>query len=533
MSGDEISGAGGAHRDPTDIGSGSPSRREATGCVGGAPPIEHAAVTLTDPAVAEVTRGAAAGAVTPVERVLLLDVLRGIALLGIFAVNIALMSMPLMVGFGGPDLATAPRGDQVAWFAMAWLFQFKFISLFSLLFGVGFAVQLARAQRRGGSVTGPYLRRLLVLLGIGLVHGLLVWYGDILTMYAVLGFVLLFVGRLRAQTLFILAAALLLWCALLAGGLGAFQGLMMQQQAARIASAEVSPAEAIAEDDAIDGVGDVEEAPDGVPVADDAPRFAEADTETAQPLPSSAPRGFDAMKEAQFDPTNPIWLEAEHAAYAEGPFLDAFTFRAMTFGFSILVGMFGWSWFVLSMFCLGAALWKSGVLVDASSPWRRRLLFLLPVGLATEFVVAWLKVQEGWEMNVFTGMLEGAHMLGGATLMLGYVGLVMWWVDARPDSAIARAIAAAGRMALTCYLLESLIGTGIMYWWGVGWFGEVDRPTQFAIVGGVWLGLVVFANLWFTVFNYGPAEWVWRTLTYLRPPSARPAAGAAADRSPT
>ncbi|HMN95712.1 MAG TPA: DUF418 domain-containing protein [Phycisphaerales bacterium] len=435
-----------------------------------------------------------AGPVRPSERVLLLDVLRGIALLGIFAVNMPLMSMPLMRGFGGPALAEDPVADQVAWFAMHWLFQLKFISLFSLLFGIGFAVQLERAVRRGAPVTGPYLRRLGVLLAIGLAHGLLVWFGDILTMYALLGAVLLFAGRLKARSLALLAGGLLLWSALLTSGLAALQ------TAANAQAAAVAESAASAESDDPEGPG------------------SEGAAGVAAPL-----RGFGAMHEANFDPSSPIWIEAETRAYAEGPFGDAMRFRSITFAIAFAVGAFGYGWYVLALFCLGAALWKAGVMTDPRSPWRRRFLWLLPIGLVAEFAIAWAKVRAGWEPSLPISLLEGAHLVSSAATMLGYVGLVMLWLDRAPDSSAARLIAAPGRMALSCYLLESLVGTAIMYHWGLGWFGDVGRPAQFALVGAIWVGLVLFANLWFRAFAFGPAEWLWRTLTYLRPPRRDPA----------
>ena len=128
------------------------------------------------------------------ERVEVMDVLRGFALLGILLMNIEAFVGPVMESITGVN---ARFSDADRWMdaAIYVLVQGKFITLFSLLFGMGFAVMLERANATGASGTALYARRLLALLGIGLVHALLIWSGDILLTYALLGFVLLLFFR--------------------------------------------------------------------------------------------------------------------------------------------------------------------------------------------------------------------------------------------------------------------------------------------------------------------------------------------------
>lgn len=144
------------------------------------------------------------------ERLELLDALRGFALLGVFVSNV-------MMWFSGravfsPAEAEAAQEkasllDSVTRYAYEILVSVKFITLFDFLFGLGFAVQLSRAEARGASIVPLYSRRLIVLLGIGLMHLSLLWYGDILASYAVIGFGLLLLRR-SERTLRIVAAAL-------------------------------------------------------------------------------------------------------------------------------------------------------------------------------------------------------------------------------------------------------------------------------------------------------------------------------------
>ena len=148
------------------------------------------------------------GPVKERERIVALDVLRGFALLGIFMVNMQFFAMP----FGeliSPDFYDgASIGDVLAWGFVKAFFEYKFISLFSLLFGAGLIIQMTRAEARGRRFVPLYLRRLLVLAVIGLVHGFGLWYGDILFVYACAGLVVFLCRRWRPKTMLIIAGAI-------------------------------------------------------------------------------------------------------------------------------------------------------------------------------------------------------------------------------------------------------------------------------------------------------------------------------------
>src|SRR5215210_7814132 len=124
--------------------------------------------------------------VAPAERVESIDILRGLALFGILAANIRGFAAPAAVYFA-PHLFFHAFPDKLAQAFIDAFVQGKFITIFAFLFGVGFAVQLERADARGARFTWTYVRRMLILFCFGLVHGLLIWFGDILLVYALTG----------------------------------------------------------------------------------------------------------------------------------------------------------------------------------------------------------------------------------------------------------------------------------------------------------------------------------------------------------
>lgn len=128
--------------------------------------------------------------VTARERVAVLDGIRGVAVLGILLINIDALSGYAFTPQSTHTILRNETADEVTWFLLATLVEAKFYSLFSFLFGVGFAVFVQRASARGADAAGLFKRRLLGLLLIGLIHTLLIWFGDILVTYALLGFVL-------------------------------------------------------------------------------------------------------------------------------------------------------------------------------------------------------------------------------------------------------------------------------------------------------------------------------------------------------
>ncbi len=408
--------------------------------------------------------------VTGTERIESIDVIRGIALLGILVVNSLYFSMPMMVGmnppgFGSEEAVTSPL-EWTAWWIVMVLFQFKFISLFSMLFGVGAAIQFDRARAAGRSFGGFFSKRMVILLGFGILHALLFWYGDILTIYAVLGFGLLILCRLKIAPLVILGIVFLFFSAVLSVGMFALEML--------------------------------------------SPEFPEMEGE----LPDT---WFGVLNAAQWNPGNPIWIQGETRAYAEGPYLDLFAFRAISWLMALISIVFTFGWHVLAMFCFGVALLRARFFGDGGRRLRQvAITVALPIGLLMEVGATFLKSSalEGWPLG--KGLAIVLNEFGSVILALGYAGVIVWLVRSGVLSWFARIAACTGRMALSVYLLETIIMTSVFYHYGLGFFGQVDRIWLIVMSLCTWAALAVFSTLWLANYRQGPMEWLWRRLAYGR-----------------
>ncbi|WP_431111622.1 DUF418 domain-containing protein [Variovorax paradoxus] len=183
----------------------------------------------------------AAGETTPNERQQMVDALRGFALLGILVVNIASFASTYY-GLGVPDPMAVSLADRSASFVRAFLFETKFYLLFSFLFGYSFTLQMRAAERDGKPFAPRMVRRLVGLWVIGVLHAVVLYYGDILTTYAVLGAVLLLLRRRGDVFMACAAMALVLAVSLVWAGVGHMYSQMDMQMATQAAYAEAEAA---------------------------------------------------------------------------------------------------------------------------------------------------------------------------------------------------------------------------------------------------------------------------------------------------
>ena len=410
------------------------------------------------------------------------DIARAVALLGILFVNMRLFLGPLGAVIE-PEVAipglARTAADRFAWSAVEILCTYKFISLFSLLFGFGIAVQSARAVAAGRSRWSVGLPRLAVLLAIGLAHGFLVWYGDVLAMYACLGVVVLMASRASARRVLLLAATV--------ASIGLL--LMLAGLVLRIV-AESFPEPA----DPAWMAGEVESA-----------AAAEASHATAL-------RGWSAIEAAGFDPSNPVFVEAEIAAIREGPYADALVFRSFSYASGLAIALFSYAWHALAMMLFGVWAFASGLFEAAASARRRRLAaWAIPTGLLLGIGA----VLPGWLLGQGTIASDALHAilleLGAFVLPVGYAAAFVEWGPRLP-ALLATALARTGRMSLTVYLSESLLATAIASWWGLGWFATMGYARLALLAIGLWTALVLAANGWLARFRTGPMEWLWRRL---------------------
>jgi len=407
--------------------------------------------------------------VAPEERIAIVDVLRGFALLGILAVNMQFYTTPFSKFMAVDSFWSEPH-DVWATFCIRFFAQSKFYTLFSFLFGLGISIQLLRAQAKGRPFLGYHYRRMLVLLLIGLFHAFFIWMGDILVTYALLGCILPLFLRCQPRTLFIWAAVILfgLIAVFLVG-----TGLMVLGSFF---------------DDAPPGLPGSEEAREQVRLA----------------------------------------VENEIATYARGGFWEITGLRAWQTLSAYVFLIFYQGPHSLVMFLLGLAVGKSGWFqnLPASLFWfRRAWLFGLIVGLGGTILVEWLQSQATTDTLSGLSWKFGA---GAATLLTApalscfYASTLVILYQYPTVRAVLNPLTAVGQMALTNYLAQSLIcttlfyGSTILFGLGFGFYASLGPAVGIGLTLLIWLVEVVWSNLWLRTLSmrFGPMEWVWRTLTY-------------------
>jgi uncharacterized protein len=381
----------------------------------------------------------------PSERIDVVDALRGAALAGVLMANLGPLSLYEFLTDAQKQALPTAAFDRVAVALMHLLVDGKAITVFSLLFGVGFALQLDRGGARDGERVGIFLRRVAVLLGIGLVHAYFVWWGDILVWYAAVG--ALMVPVRRASDRWIVAIA--------------------------VAIALVIP-----------------------------------------PLVFAHVRAFLAPP-----PQADVYADAL-AAFATGGYADIVRQNAALVDWSrrsnwALVG------FVGGRFLLGYWAARRGLLRDPAAH-RVLLTRILQVSLALGIALSLLEAtQEMVKASVpFLAAGPGNRVmrmaLRATTLTLGVayaVGFVLLF-QVEPVRRVLRLLAPFGRMALTNYLTQSVLGIAIFYGIGLG------IGPRFGVAGWWTAWLVIFAaqvwasRIWLARYRYGPMEWLWRSLTY-------------------
>lgn len=380
-----------------------------------------------------------------------LDVIRGFALFGVLLINL----------YGHPEFALPERVlaalptaaiDGPLGLAFDVLMEGKAQALFSMLFGFGFAMFLSRAEARGADGLRLYLRRVLILLAIGLVHVTAVFFGDILHVYAITAFVLILFRRAPDRVLLWTGVALSLLASV------PMLGQMLWEKAAT----GQTPALILA---------------------------------------------WEAGIERRWD----VFLTADYPAYVSE------LVRAM--GAEWMLSAFFWSYMgtVLGRFLVGFWLFRKGWLqrpARHAAAFRRWAPRLILGGL----VLSGADVALGASGMELTGLGEVAkevlHRAGQLTLALGYgAGLVVLMQGAL-GRRLLTGLGDVGRMALTNYLMQSLIYLFVFYGFGLGLMRWGGALTCLAIAVPTFALQILLSRWWLARFRFGPLEWLWRSATY-------------------
>ncbi len=406
-------------------------------------------------------------------RVAALDVARGLALLGIFFVNAALFGEPFAAVLDPSRPADESWLSQGVYGLTLLFCTGKFYPLFSLLFGAGLAILWESARVNDRSFVAIYLRRLILLSLFGGLHVIFLWAGDILLIYALVGTAMLALAYASARVLLWIAAAAYSFGLLILLGLFALSWW-----------AGPLPEPTIKE----------------MPVAD-----------------TLVMQYFEVLKDwNQTEQYDSRLMLLETQAMAQGPWVAQVVVRLFNYLFSLVFSILVMTWVILPCFCVGAALVKVRFFQEPWPSLRRRLLAVgLIVGLPLNILS--LILAQYTSVTPAIAMLQTlALQIGGPLMTMMYLVLIMNWVDSGHFAWLGERIAALGRMALTGYLLESLLMSAVMLHWGLGRFGSTTWAERALWVLGIYLLILVFANLWMSRFHYGPLEWLWRIGTYAK-----------------
>jgi uncharacterized protein len=185
--------------------------------------------------------------------------------------------------------------------------------------------------------------------------------------------------------------------------------------------------------------------------------------------------------------------------------------------------LFNLSWRAGGLMLVGMGLFKLGVF-SAELPakaYKKMILVGFLLGLPVVGAGVWFRQATGWSLE--TGFFGGAQFnyWGSLLVALGWVGLVMLFCRRWSGAGLFQRLAATGQMALTNYLMQTIICTTIFYGHGFGLFGSVERMAQVLVVLGVWAVQLIGSPWWLSRFRFGPFEWLWRSLTYLKPQPMR------------
>jgi uncharacterized protein len=423
--------------------------------------------------------------VSAAERYFAVDVLRGFALLGILAMNIVSFGWP-WPAYENPMRGGGFEGvDKGIWFFNHLVFEEKMMTIFSMLFGAGLVLMDQRAEARGARIGRVYYRRVLWLLVIGLVHSYLIWVGDILVLYAECGLLLYFFRNLRPRTLIPLGLLCLL--ALVPINLGfAAMADYMKAAAKRVEAQKAAGQKPSPEDEGL------------------AQGWNNGFSKWVAPTPAQEMKEWNRELEAYRGGYRGI------VRFRRGPLMFM-----QTLGFFL----FGMGFMAIGRMLIGMGLMKLGVFSAVRS--RRFYVWMVALGYGIGLPLLVFDAQElirhgfSHEYSMHGGKFYNSF--GSVVVALGHVGFMMLIVQSGALYWLTRRLAAVGRMALSNYLTHSIVCTTLFYGYGFGLFGTINRTGLAAIVLIIWVSQLLLCPIWLAHFRFGPAEWLWRSLTYGQP----------------
>ncbi|MBN1931529.1 MAG: DUF418 domain-containing protein [Desulfobacterales bacterium] len=382
--------------------------------------------------------------ITPVSeknRIWVLDSIRGVAILGILWVNMSMRTDPVQI------IAMQQPNEWLNWLII-FTGERKFRALFAFLFGFGFALQFRRSQEKNNLFfVDTYVRRLELLLLFGVFHIVFWWIGDILAMYAVLGFILLKFRKIKSDFILLISAICFI--------IPIFIELL--------------------------GIS-----------------FVNKDT-LAQDIKSA------------------------YLVYGYGSFFEITIKRIYDF-----YSFYFWSLLmsaprVFAMMLLGVYFERKGFLYKIKENlifWKKLMIWGLIIGVPGNMVYAFYRINPE-PAELFKFIAKVGHVFGAPALCFAYLAILAILSQMEWIKNFLKSIGAIGRMSLTSYLLHSFICVFVFYGYGLGFFGQVNIFQSVGLTFAIFMAQIVFSNMWFRHFLFGPLDWLWRWGTYQKKPPFR------------
>lgn len=409
------------------------------------------------------------------ERINSLDVIRGIALLGILLMNINGMGLPF--SYSDPTIVGDPGGWNLrVWIINNMLFEGTMRGLFTFLFGAGVILLTTRLEKKGAGITTAdiYYRRILWLLIFGIINVyVLLWDGDILYPYALFGLMLFPFRNASVKRLFIVAG-LLISIGILWDISDYHTKLNLQKEATQALS-----------------------------LKNEGSTLTKEQEDTLEEWEKFNTKHTQEEVDAEIEKMHKGYFKAFQAKIEHNQFMQTWLPYRL------------WPWDILSFMLIGMAFFKLRIFHGERSN-RFYLLMLLigySVGLAINYYETQMLVNSNFD-SLLTYKADQTYQLGRLGVTMGHVGLFMLFIKSGILRFLQKALAAVGILALTNYLIHSIITSIIFYGDGLALYGELQRYELYYIVFSIWIFQLIVSPIYLKYFIYGPAEWIWRSLTY-------------------
>lgn len=417
------------------------------------------------------------GPVARAERINSLDALRGFALLGILPANVLVFGMHLAAA-NDPTVAGGATGvNLVSWALFRILIEGKMRALFSMVFGAGVILLTSRVEERSGGATAAdiYYRRNLWLLLFGFVHAFLLFWGDILYPYALCALILFPFRKLPAKKLLIIGCLFIVFKT----GWSAVEAFLQVERRNLAAAA-----------DAAQKAGQQ-------PTGEQAEAKKELERQSKLRKPSAEDMDRDA-RTWRGHPFQVIAAQAQKVAFWHSlPFYDRANLD------------------IWSMMFIGMGLFKLGIFSAARSYrfYGRMAVIGYLIGIPLSAYILWLIVQSNFERTTFV-VTYVAYDIERLPTALAHMALLMILLKAGVLKWLTSRLAAIGQMALSNYILQSLICAFVFTGYGFGLYGRLERYQLYYVVAACWALSLVVSPIWLRYYWFGPLEWCWRSLTY-------------------